>query len=182
MENNILQYLDDPAKVAGELKEKHRDGARAAQAGLADHRKAEAERRKALFDICVKDPKGPINCQILWDAVMASDESITKIEQGLSSWAGLCANDVSHALQTWPTDVNKVNVLDNDLAYCFSLANRGPSIRENIKKLYAELEFEASELKRLGPGDELWTIPAMAPASETPRAVVVETNYSPLKH
>jgi hypothetical protein len=180
---NALEYLDPPEQVADRLREKHRQGAKAAQAGLADHRKAEAERRKALADIRQKYPNPSPNCQILYDAVspLMADQSIEKIEAALEKWNTLSATDVENILGVWPTDISRVSVLDSDLSYAFSLAGRGPGIRAAIAKLYEALEFEASEQKRIGAQDGLWTIPA-ASSSEAPKAVVVNTTHDPLRH
>jgi hypothetical protein len=176
---NINQHLNDPDTEAAELKERWRAGARATKNSLAEDEKAEVERRACRADVDRRYPSGvPINCRNLYDA-LAGDSSLATKKERLLQWDRLSAADVCDIYGRWPVDVNRVAVLNNDFAYAFGLANRAPTIRENIKKLLAELEHEEAEQKRLGPGDGLWTIPAMTPPAEPPVQVV--TDFKTLK-
>jgi hypothetical protein len=181
MENIILEYLDPPEQVAARLKEKHRPGAKIAVRELGNLKKAEQERRAALHDVNQKYPnRVPCNCRLQYEAISSGDDAVDIVQDRLSRWDRLSAEDVRHVMGTFPTDINRVTVLDNDLAFGFALANKAGTVRENIKNLYTQLEFEEAEKKRIGPQDETWTIPTMAPArQETP--VEVRTDFRTLK-
>jgi hypothetical protein len=183
MENNVLRYLDDPAKVAAELKEQHRPAAKIAKRELPNLAKAEAESREGFAAVNARYPQGvSCNIQLLYDAVKgaALNGCLAKVEDTLLRWDRLSAADVAHVLETWPTDINRVTVLDTDLAYGFGLANRARAIREDIEKLLSDLEHEQAEVERLGPGDSLWTIPPMTPV-ERDVPVKVVTGSKPLR-
>jgi hypothetical protein len=183
MENNVLQYLDDPAKVVAELKEKHRPAAKIAVRELGNLKKAEDERRNAVNDINRKYPQGvPTNARLLYDAIAGtgSDGFLAIVQDRLLRWDNLSAHDVSDIYGRWPTDLNRLSVLDHDLAFGLALANKAGTVRENIKKLYSQLAFEESENKRLGVQDETWTVPTMMPVQRDVPVTVV-TGSKPLR-
>lgn len=177
---NIFEYLDPPEQVAARLREKHRLGAKVAFRELGNLKKAEVENRNALDDIRQRYPQGvSVNVRLQFDAVAGGGNCLAIVEETLLLWDRLSAADVCHVMGTWPVDVNRVTVLDNNLSYGFGLANRAKIIREDIKKLYEALEFDEAEEKRLGPGDGLWSVPAWPTAREIPVQVV--TDFKTLK-
>jgi hypothetical protein len=173
-----MEYNNDEsaAQVAARLKESFRDQVEAARAALPALTKALKAQRSAVQKVEAKyrGVMMPPDVQRIYGDLIHGNAAVELVQGRIEQWENISENSVNDWLQRWPIDVNRLTVLENDIAFGLKFAHGAPAIISKIADLEWALAEDDKWVAANGPHAKPMMIPTPA---KQPRQVIVNAEH-----